>query len=57
VRSADAAGAVSQEFVKSFSNVIGITIAFYFGASAAAQMFDKIGHEERDSITKKEKEE
>ncbi len=32
-------GEVTRTFVESFSSVIGITIAFYFGASAAAQIF------------------
>lgn len=34
-------GGVTQEMVKSFSNVIGVTIAFYFGASAATQIFSE----------------
>jgi hypothetical protein len=35
------AGEVTQKFVESFSSVIGITIAFYFGTSAATQIFGK----------------
>lgn len=49
------AGAVTQEFVKSFSNIIGITIAFYFGASAAAQIAEKKWRDESESGTEKEK--
>jgi len=41
VKTAEVTGGVTQEFVNSFSEVIGITIAFYFGASAAAQIFAK----------------
>jgi hypothetical protein len=43
VRSAETAGMITKEFVQSFSQVIGITIAFYFGASAATQIFGKRG--------------
>lgn len=57
VRTADTTGEVSQEFVKSFSNVIGITIAFYFGASAATQIFDRNRQAGVESVTKNEKEE
>src|SRR5262245_2395976 len=32
VRSADTAGVVTREFIQSFSQVISVTIAFYFGA-------------------------
>lgn len=55
VKTAEVTGGVTQYFVNSFSNVIGITIAFYFGASAAAQIFtkDKQDAYEKDS-TKKE---
>ena len=34
-------GPVTKEFIQSFSSIIGITIAFYFGASAAIQIFGK----------------
>lgn len=34
-------GEVTKAFVESFSSVMGITIAFYFGASAATQIFAK----------------
>ena len=34
-------GPVTQEFIRSFASVIGITIAFYFGASAAVQIFGR----------------
>ena len=40
---------VTKEFVQSFSQVIGITIAFYFGASAAAQIFGNRTHDNRGS--------
>lgn len=49
VKSADTAGKVTQEFVTSFSNVIGITIAFYFGASAATQIFGKETRDDSES--------
>ena len=39
VKSSTETGGVTQAFIQSFSNVIGITIAFYFGASAATQIF------------------
>jgi hypothetical protein len=32
-------GPVTERFVDSFSSVVGITIAFYFGTSAATQIF------------------
>jgi hypothetical protein len=41
VRNAPIVGPVTKEFIQSFSSVIGITIAFYFGASAAVQIFGK----------------
>lgn len=57
VQTAEVTGGVTQEFVKSFSNVIGITVAFYFGASAAAQIFQKgrpdkheAGNKEQDGL-------
>lgn len=34
-------GEVTKTFVESFSSVMGITIAFYFGASAATQIFGR----------------
>jgi hypothetical protein len=39
VGNAPAIGPVTKEFIQSFSSVVGITIAFYFGASAATQIF------------------
>ena len=39
VRTADEAGTVTTTFMNSFSSVIGITIAFYFGATAATEIF------------------
>lgn len=54
VRSAETAGLVTREFIQSFSQVISVTIAFYFSATAATQIFGKrrggeedIGSEER----------
>jgi hypothetical protein len=41
VRSAETAGVVTKEFMQSFSQVISVTIAFYFGATAATQIFGK----------------
>src|SRR5262245_50037072 len=35
VKNAQFVGAVTREFVHSYANVVGVTIAFYFGASAA----------------------
>jgi hypothetical protein len=43
VRTADTAGTVTQAFVQSFSQVISVTIAFYFGATTATQIFGKRG--------------
>lgn len=34
-------GAVTRAFVESFASVIGVTIAFYFGATAAVQIFGR----------------
>jgi formate hydrogenlyase subunit 4 len=48
VKTSDQTGGVTDWFMRSFSNVMSLTIAFYFGASAATQIFDK---------RKKEKEE
>jgi len=54
VKSATEAGVVTKEFVQSYSQVISVTIAFYFGASAATQIFgnqkrvnEQTGGEER----------
>lgn len=55
VANATVVGEVTKTFVTSFSNVIGITIAFYFGASAAAQIFSK-PKDDRPSEDGKEKE-
>jgi hypothetical protein len=41
VGNAPTIGPVTKEFIESFSSVIGITIAFYFGASAATQIFGR----------------
>lgn len=41
VANAPIVGAVTAKFIESFSSVMGITIAFYFGASAATQIFGK----------------
>ena|SRR3989442_12199735 len=41
VRSAETAGVVTKEFIQSFSQVISVTIAFYFGATAATQIFGR----------------
>jgi uncharacterized membrane protein len=41
VRSAETAGIVTKEFIQSFSQVISVTIAFYFGATTASQIFGK----------------
>src|SRR4030095_12818017 len=43
------AGEVTKTFVESFSSVIGITIAFYFGTSAATQIFGKEKDEQPES--------
>ena len=48
VRSADTAGAVTREFMQSFSQVISVTIAFYFGATAATQIFGKRKNTEKN---------
>ena len=42
-------GDVTKTFVESFSGVMGITIAFYFGASAATQIFGKSNAPENKS--------
>src|SRR3981081_869164 len=41
VRSAETAGIGTKEFIQSFSQVISVTIAFYFGATTASQIFGK----------------
>lgn len=41
VKNSNDVGGVTKAFVASYSSVIGITIAFYFGASAAVQIFGK----------------
>ena len=41
VRTAEMAGVVTKEFIQSFSQVISVTIAFYFGATAATHIFGK----------------
>jgi hypothetical protein len=46
VKSAETAGVVTKEFIQSFSQVISVTIAFYFGATAATQIFRKQRHEQ-----------
>jgi hypothetical protein len=49
VRSAELAGAVTREFMQSFSQVISVTIAFYFGATAATQIFGKRKNTDKDT--------
>ena len=34
-------GSLTQSFIQSYSNIVGVTVAFYFGASAANQIFGK----------------
>ncbi len=46
VKSAPEAGAVTKEFMQSFSQVITFTIAFYFGASAIGQMARSTGSDQ-----------
>jgi O-antigen ligase len=41
VANAPKVGTVTEKLLESFSSVIGITLAFYFGASAATQIFAK----------------
>jgi hypothetical protein len=48
VKSSSEAGAVTKEFIQSFSQVISVTIAFYFGATAATQIFGKRKENEQD---------
>jgi hypothetical protein len=49
VRSSPEVGGVTKEFVQSFSQVISVTVAFYFGASAATQIFGKRKENEQDT--------
>ena len=55
VRSADTAGIVTREFIQSFSQVISVTIAFYFGATAATQIFGKHKGNEQDTKSDEQK--
>ena len=55
VRSADTAGVVTKEFIQSFSQVISVTIAFYFGATAATQIFGKRKGNEHDTKSDEQK--
>jgi hypothetical protein len=32
---------ITREFIQSFSGIVGVTVAFYFGASAAHQIFGR----------------
>ena len=49
VRSAETAGMVTKGFIQSFSQVISVTIAFYFGATAATQIFGKRNGDEKET--------
>ena len=51
-RSSAEAGAVTKEFMQSFAQVISVTIAFYFGVTAATQIFGK--HKENEQGTKRD---
>jgi len=55
VRSADTAGIVTREFIQSFSQVISVTIAFYFGATAATEIFGKRKGNEQDTKSVEQK--
>lgn len=55
VRSADTVGIVTREFIQSFSQVISVTIAFYFGATAATQIFGKRKDNEQDTKSDEQK--
>jgi hypothetical protein len=55
VRTAEAAGVVTKEFIQSFSQVISVTIAFYFGATAATQIFGKRNGNEQDTKSNEQK--
>ena len=55
VKSADTAGIVTREFIQSFSQVISVTIAFYFGATAATQIFGKRKGNEQDTKSDEQK--
>jgi len=45
---------ITETFLQSFTSIVGITIAFYFGASAALQALGKDETEEKESVPKKE---
>ena len=53
VMSAEIAGVVTKEFIQSFSQVISVTIAFYFGATAATQIFGRRKDGEADTRSEK----
>jgi len=55
VRSPETVGAVSKEFIQSFSQVISVTIAFYFGSTAATQIFGKRKGNEQGSKSEEQK--
>jgi len=49
---------ITESYINTFSNLVGVTIAFYFGASAAVQIFgkeDSLNQENDDEPVKKEK--
>jgi hypothetical protein len=45
---------ITEAFVQSFTGIVGVTIAFYFGASAALQALGKDETSEKESTPKKE---
>jgi hypothetical protein len=47
-------GVISRTFIESFTSLVGITIAFYFGASAATEIFGKKDSQEEESAPKQE---
>lgn len=47
---------ITQAFIQSFTGIVGITIAFYFGASTALQIFGKDENKEKGSAPKNEDE-
>lgn len=49
VKSAPEAGAVTKEFIQSFSQVVSFTIAFYFGASAIGQIYARPRGNDQDT--------
>ena len=55
VKSAEEAGVVTKEFIQSFSQVISVTIAFYFGATAATQIFGRRKGNEQDTKSNEQK--